>query len=299
MSDSAEHRPMPPQDRDFWIAITLWGGALGTVFGYGLYALIEKHYSYGIGLTASGLVGLVYLTAHLRGRRLTPRVGAMAAMLAITWALIAYQIWHTQQPLEGFTQAQVDESVKAAVDPVRKELVAALDRAGSLQSQLNTARQPIPPPAIRRTGPDTRYLTIGITSPSRTLVDLTMQATTTTKFQKLKVYVEYMAGNQHGKHKVGEIIDKEKDERVSMRLIYEKDGKMFIGEPEPDQTNLLNLGMLNSPELFLLKIVLIEENNPEQHYTIAVTYNLGEAKALSFNYHPADSMCDYICNWSQ
>lgn len=86
---------MPPQDRDFWIAVGLWGAALVTVLGCGLYAFIEQSYWYGAGFTGLGLVGLVYLTLHLKGRKLTPKVGVMVTTLAITWALIAYQIFHT------------------------------------------------------------------------------------------------------------------------------------------------------------------------------------------------------------
>jgi hypothetical protein len=93
---SANHS-MSPQDRDFWIAVGLWGAALATVFGYGLYAFIEQSYWYGGGFTSAGLGGLVYLAAHLKGHRLSPRAGAMATMLAVTWALIGYQILHPDQ----------------------------------------------------------------------------------------------------------------------------------------------------------------------------------------------------------
>lgn len=69
---------MPPQDRDFWIAVGLWGAALVTVLGCGLYAFIEQRY--GAGFTGLGLVGLVYLTLHLKGRKLTPKVGVMVTI---------------------------------------------------------------------------------------------------------------------------------------------------------------------------------------------------------------------------
>jgi hypothetical protein len=86
--------PMPKQDRDFWIALSLWGAAVVTVFGYGLYAFIERNYWYGSIFTIAGLGGITYLTAHLKGRRLSPKVGAMALMLVITWGLIGYQVWY-------------------------------------------------------------------------------------------------------------------------------------------------------------------------------------------------------------
>ena len=38
---------MEPAERDFWIAVTLWGAALVTVFGCGLYAFIEQSFAYG------------------------------------------------------------------------------------------------------------------------------------------------------------------------------------------------------------------------------------------------------------
>ena len=87
-------RPMPQQDRDFWIAVGLWGAALVTVLGCGLYAFIENSYWYGGIFTTIGLGGVVYLTAHLKGRRLSPGVGMMALMLAITWGIIGYSIWY-------------------------------------------------------------------------------------------------------------------------------------------------------------------------------------------------------------
>jgi hypothetical protein len=98
MSDN--HRPMPEQDKDFWIAVALWGAALVTVLGCGLYAFIEQSYGYGGIFTLVGLCGLIYMTFHLKGRRLSGRVGGVALMLAITWGLIGYRWWHApQQPL--------------------------------------------------------------------------------------------------------------------------------------------------------------------------------------------------------
>jgi len=70
------------------------GRCTGHVFGYGLYALLEQSFWYAGILMAVGLGGIGYLTAHLRGRRLAPKAGAMALMLVATWGLIGYQIWY-------------------------------------------------------------------------------------------------------------------------------------------------------------------------------------------------------------
>jgi hypothetical protein len=123
---------MPPQDRDFWIAVGLWGAALVTVLGCGLYAFIEQSYLYGIGFTGVGLAGLVYLTLHLKGRRLTPRVGAMATMLAVTWGLLAYQIWYGPKS---------DGEIVAAFAAAKTQKSTLVDWLQKAQQERDAARQ--------------------------------------------------------------------------------------------------------------------------------------------------------------
>jgi hypothetical protein len=157
--------PMPPQDRDFWIAVGLWGAALVTVLGCGLYAFIEQSYWYGAGFTSVGLAGLMYLTLHLKGRRLTPRVGAMATMLAVTWALIAYQIWYVPNGNGELAAAQKstlidwlkkaqqerDQALQVAVT-MQAQIREYAAKLTDLQTQLETAAQPLYP---RNMGPIT------------------------------------------------------------------------------------------------------------------------------------------------
>jgi hypothetical protein len=84
---------MEPEERDFWIAVTLWGAALVTLFGCGLYAFIEDSPKFGVFYTATGLGGLVYMTLHLKGHKLGPNPAFAGIMLALTWAFFGYTIW--------------------------------------------------------------------------------------------------------------------------------------------------------------------------------------------------------------
>jgi hypothetical protein len=83
--------PMHPRDRTFWVSITLFG----TVFGYGIYAFIEKQYWWGGSLTPFGLVGLVISISTVyredwRGARTSLMIGG----LLLTWVAIGYDVWY-------------------------------------------------------------------------------------------------------------------------------------------------------------------------------------------------------------
>jgi hypothetical protein len=83
---------MDPRERDFWISVALWGSGLVTVFGCGLYAFIENSYWFGGAYTAVGLGGLIYMTLHLRGRKLSSN-HVVAGALMLTWVFFGYTIW--------------------------------------------------------------------------------------------------------------------------------------------------------------------------------------------------------------
>jgi len=146
---------MEPAERDFWIAVTLWGAALVTVFGCGLYAFIEQSFAYGAVFTITGLGGLMYMTSHLRGRRLSPRVGAMATMLAVTWGLIGYQVWLSQNKpafeaqkstLIGWLQQAQHECDEARQElaQLQKQMKAARSTPGMMTFPVPGKRQPDP-----------------------------------------------------------------------------------------------------------------------------------------------------------
>jgi hypothetical protein len=83
---------MEEAEREFWIAIGLWGASAVTVLGTGLFALVEGFYKSGIPLTVVGLGCVMYVARHLRGRRLSIAHSTMGALI-LTWMFFGYAIY--------------------------------------------------------------------------------------------------------------------------------------------------------------------------------------------------------------
>jgi hypothetical protein len=80
--------PMHPRDRSFSIWITIFG----TLFGYGIYSLIAKQYTWGGILTLIGFGGLL-TSPFLAGSSEPGRFWLMLCALILTWVAIVYQVW--------------------------------------------------------------------------------------------------------------------------------------------------------------------------------------------------------------
>ena len=87
---------MDTTERDFWIALGLWGATASTVLGTGLYGLIEAHYWPGGFFTASGLGALVFIAWHLKGKRLRLEHALIGALI-LTWLFFGYDILDRRQ----------------------------------------------------------------------------------------------------------------------------------------------------------------------------------------------------------
>ncbi|MGO9455265.1 MAG: hypothetical protein ACLQDV_30085 [Candidatus Binataceae bacterium] len=83
---------MEEVERDFWIALGLWGASAVTVLGTGLFAIVEGSYWSGIALTLLGLGLIVYIARHLKGKHLTLQ-HALVGALILTWVFLGYDIY--------------------------------------------------------------------------------------------------------------------------------------------------------------------------------------------------------------
>jgi len=116
---------MEPEEKNFLIAVTLWGGAFVTVFGCGLYAFIESSPGFGIIYAVIGLGGLLYMTLHLKGKRLgTTHI--IAALLVLTWIFFGYTIWATYS---SAPQIPSDIVLKPGVARCAESLTIHYDKA--------------------------------------------------------------------------------------------------------------------------------------------------------------------------
>jgi hypothetical protein len=135
-------------ERNFWIAVTLWGAALVTVFGAGLYAFIEDSPEYGVFYTLTGLGGLAYMTFHLKGHALQPKPAIVSAMLALTWVFFGYTIWRVviQNAPSAEHIAKVIRPIQDQLNAVTQQRDAAVSEAAGLKRQLEDAKRPQPLP---------------------------------------------------------------------------------------------------------------------------------------------------------
>lgn len=88
-------------EREFWIALGLWGAGAVTIFGTGLFGLIEGFCYVGSVFTLAGLGAAVYIAQHLKGKRL--RLNSQHALigaLILTWVFLGYDIYGRRQQHE-------------------------------------------------------------------------------------------------------------------------------------------------------------------------------------------------------
>jgi hypothetical protein len=84
---------MEEAERDFWTAFALWGISAITVFGVGLYALLEHSWWFGALYCAVGFAGIIYVAFHLKGKRLSLHPAIVVVALALTWLFLGYDIY--------------------------------------------------------------------------------------------------------------------------------------------------------------------------------------------------------------
>src|SRR5271155_1042497 len=115
---------MDQKERDFWIAVTLWGAALVTLFGTGTFAFIQDEFWWGIGYCGFSLAGLVAMTLYLRGHRVAPSPAFAGVMITITWAFFGYIVWsrHDTAPngSSGANNAPTNAQQRIAAPPPQK-----------------------------------------------------------------------------------------------------------------------------------------------------------------------------------
>jgi len=83
---------MEPADRDFYIALGLWGASAVTVLGTGLFGVVEGYYTSGVPLSFLGLGLVAYMAQHLKGKRLTAQ-HALIGTLILTWLFFGYDVY--------------------------------------------------------------------------------------------------------------------------------------------------------------------------------------------------------------
>lgn len=84
---------MEDAEREFWIALSLWGGSFLTILGTGLWAIfIDGDYISGTIVSGLGIGGLLYMSQHLRGRSLK-RNHAVIGALILTWVFFAFNVY--------------------------------------------------------------------------------------------------------------------------------------------------------------------------------------------------------------
>lgn len=136
---------MPLHDRRFWVSIGIWSVLFATPFGYGLYALIAGEFVWGSILTPLGLGGLVFTGFYLSDQTDRAKISLACVAILTTWIAIGYQIWRApfSPMVQGFTQEQVDQKIKEAVDPIQTQLMTAKERIHELEARA------APTPALR------------------------------------------------------------------------------------------------------------------------------------------------------
>ncbi|MFZ0694923.1 MAG: hypothetical protein WAN51_12390, partial [Alphaproteobacteria bacterium] len=131
---------MEQSGKRFWIAVGLWASTLVTVLGCALYAFVEHSPYFGALYSVVGLVGLIYMTVHLKGKRLG-KTHATSAVLVLTWAFIGYVIWdnYNQKPTTPPPTTPINQP--PSVDEIAKITAPFQTEIASLKHQLETARQ--------------------------------------------------------------------------------------------------------------------------------------------------------------
>jgi hypothetical protein len=151
---------MDEAERDFWIALGLWGASAITVFGTGLYALVEGFYKSGVPFTALGVGLIVYTARHLKGKRLSLQ-HALFGTLILTWIFFGYDIYDRRhyadthppfgsQPLQqvyGAERKFEDETIivdgKHFIDPIFQNVTLVYNGTAPVAIDRGTFVMPI------------------------------------------------------------------------------------------------------------------------------------------------------------
>jgi hypothetical protein len=123
-------------DRDFNVALGLWGVASVTVLGAGILAFVDGHYLWGLILTPVGAAGMLYLHFHLKGRKLRIGLTLQIAMLVLTWAFLGFDIYQRREEPVGFTSVEVDQKVSVATQRLVQELAGVQQTVSFLYARI-------------------------------------------------------------------------------------------------------------------------------------------------------------------
>ena len=143
--------PMHARDRVFYVILT-WSTipAALVVGSFIAWASGQISTGWAVAGCATGLLGMAAATIYaLEKRPPSPRYPGpiVIAIAALTWALIGWQTWiwlHPPvQPVQGYTQAQLDDAIAKAKDAATKPLKDQLDQTNKDAETLrqNATRQ--------------------------------------------------------------------------------------------------------------------------------------------------------------
>ena len=93
---------MDEAEKNFELAVVLWGALAVGIACTGVFVWVEGSAWWGPILTFGGVVGVTYVTLHVKGLGL-PGQYALLGMVILTWLLLGYDIYnrHRQQPLSA------------------------------------------------------------------------------------------------------------------------------------------------------------------------------------------------------
>jgi hypothetical protein len=254
MADSHSDAPMHPRDRGFWVWITLFG----TVFGYGVYALIAGEYWWGGILTPLGLAGLLALLTYRPPiRRETINISLLIGALALTWAAIGYQLWefHYRAPRSSEISSLISQ---------KSTLVEWLQKAHHERDKAVAERNLAQNSSAASSGPTfATDIQIGKSRPDIP-VSLVGRAAVTADRLRFFVHTVMMAPPDPGKEwqysgpvKIGEMHDVFQGQQFEFPLITRTPG-IGVGYS-------LDIPHPGTPYPLLLDIYIIGPNNIEQH----------------------------------
>jgi hypothetical protein len=142
-------QPMHARDRLFYVILTWSTIPAALVVGcFIAWASGQLSAGWAVAGGAAGLSGMAAATIYaLEKKPSSPRYpGPIVITIAvITWALIGWQTWvwfHApNQPIQGYTRAQLDDAAAKAKDAATKPLLEKLDQANQNLDQANKDKE--------------------------------------------------------------------------------------------------------------------------------------------------------------